>query len=136
MIEEEKWAAPSMTYFRPHFMVNIITKVIVIPNIIIIIPSMSYFRPYFMVLIIINTVNIIKLIAIADIIIIIIVIIIIVIIIIVIIVIIIVIIIIVISPGCLPGPTPILPLLPKLPLPLLRCFSLLIRLPDCSAMCN
>ena len=21
MIEEEKWAAPSMTYFRPHFMV-------------------------------------------------------------------------------------------------------------------
>ena len=22
MIEEEKWAAPSMTYFRPHFMVG------------------------------------------------------------------------------------------------------------------
>ena len=26
MIEEEKWAAPSMTYFRPHFMVSAITN--------------------------------------------------------------------------------------------------------------
>ena len=30
MIEEEKWAAPSMTYFRPHFMVSAITNTIVI----------------------------------------------------------------------------------------------------------
>ena len=37
MIEEEKWAAPSMTYFRPHFMVSNITKTIVIKVIVIMI---------------------------------------------------------------------------------------------------
>ena len=37
MIEEEKWAAPSMTYFRPHFMVRNITKTIVIKVIVIMI---------------------------------------------------------------------------------------------------
>ena len=37
MIEEEKWAAPSMTYFRPHFMVSAITNTIVTNSIIIMI---------------------------------------------------------------------------------------------------
>ena len=35
MIEEEKWAAPSMTYFRPHFMVSIMMIVIIIVIVII-----------------------------------------------------------------------------------------------------
>ena len=35
MIEEEKWAAPSMTYFRPHFMVSIMMIVVIIVIVII-----------------------------------------------------------------------------------------------------
>lgn len=35
MIEEEKWAAPSMTYFRPHFMVSIMMIAIIIVIVII-----------------------------------------------------------------------------------------------------
>ena len=35
MIEEEKWAAPSMTYFRPHFMVSIMMIIIIIVIVII-----------------------------------------------------------------------------------------------------